>query len=75
MQVQVQKLHFEMDSIEKGIVELVSQHGIRKLVMGAAADKHYKRYRTHKNFNIIRIFTSLFCVYQLGISYVHSAVL
>jgi hypothetical protein len=32
-----------MDSIEKGIVELISQHGIRQLVMGAAADKHYSR--------------------------------
>ncbi|XAR54055.1 Non-specific serine/threonine protein kinase [Bertholletia excelsa] len=33
----------EMDSIEKGIVELISQHGIRKLVMGAAADKQYSK--------------------------------
>uniref|UniRef100_A0A2N9FI31 RING-type E3 ubiquitin transferase n=1 Tax=Fagus sylvatica TaxID=28930 RepID=A0A2N9FI31_FAGSY len=31
-----------MDSIEKGIVELISQ-GIRKLVMGAAADKHFSK--------------------------------
>ncbi|KAG6663518.1 U-box domain-containing protein 33-like [Carya illinoinensis] len=43
MGVRAEKLHIEMDSIEKGIVELISQHGIRKLVMGAAADKHYSR--------------------------------
>ncbi|XP_058225589.1 U-box domain-containing protein 33-like isoform X1 [Rhododendron vialii] len=39
----VDELHIEMNSIEKGIVELINQHGIRKLVMGAAADKHYSR--------------------------------
>ncbi|XP_068485036.1 U-box domain-containing protein 33 isoform X3 [Phaseolus vulgaris] len=43
MGVQEEKLHIEMDSIEKGIVELVSQHDIRKLVMGAASDKYYNR--------------------------------
>ncbi|KAI8545105.1 hypothetical protein RHMOL_Rhmol07G0016900 [Rhododendron molle] len=36
-------LHIEMNSIEKGIVKLINQHGIRKLVMGAAADKHYSK--------------------------------
>ncbi|KAM4094713.1 hypothetical protein ACB094_06G214800 [Castanea mollissima] len=35
--------HIEMDSIEKGIVNLICQHGIRKLVMGAAVDKHYSK--------------------------------
>ncbi|XP_030929474.1 U-box domain-containing protein 33-like isoform X2 [Quercus lobata] len=35
--------HIEMDSIEKGIVNLICQLGIRKLVMGAAADKHYSK--------------------------------
>ncbi|CAA7016913.1 unnamed protein product [Microthlaspi erraticum] len=39
--VQAEKLCFEMDSIEKGIVEMIYQHRIRKFVMGAAADKHY----------------------------------
>ncbi|TQE00512.1 hypothetical protein C1H46_013868 [Malus baccata] len=43
MGVRVEKLHIEMDCIEKGIVELISQHGIRKLVMGAAADKHHSK--------------------------------
>ncbi|KAK3004753.1 hypothetical protein RJ639_018398, partial [Escallonia herrerae] len=37
--VRAEKLHIEKDSIEKGIVELISQHGIRRLVMGAAANK------------------------------------
>ena len=38
------QVHTVMDYIEKGIVELISQHGIKKLVMGAAADKNYARY-------------------------------
>jgi hypothetical protein len=43
MGVRAEKLFIEMDCIEKGIVELVRQHGIKKLVMGAAADKHHSR--------------------------------
>ncbi|XP_061360041.1 U-box domain-containing protein 33-like isoform X2 [Gastrolobium bilobum] len=43
MGVRAEKLHIEMDSIEKGILELVSQHGIRKLVMGAASDRYHSR--------------------------------
>ncbi|KAG5076854.1 hypothetical protein JHK82_055549 [Glycine max] len=30
------------DSIEKGILELISQHGIRKFVMGAASDNEVR---------------------------------
>ncbi|XP_041002265.1 U-box domain-containing protein 33-like [Juglans microcarpa x Juglans regia] len=41
--VPAQKQPFEMDSIEKGIVECINSYGIRKLVMGAAAEKFYKR--------------------------------
>ncbi|KAK3194787.1 hypothetical protein Dsin_026097 [Dipteronia sinensis] len=41
MGVRAEKLYTEMDSIEKGILDLVSLCGIKKLVMGAAADKHY----------------------------------
>lgn len=33
-----------MDSIEKGIVQLISEHGIKWLCMGAAANKSYSRY-------------------------------
>jgi hypothetical protein len=32
------------EDIAKGITELVSKNGVSKLVMGAAADKHYSRY-------------------------------
>uniref|UniRef100_A0A2N9FKU1 RING-type E3 ubiquitin transferase n=1 Tax=Fagus sylvatica TaxID=28930 RepID=A0A2N9FKU1_FAGSY len=44
--VQADILHTEMDSIENGIVELISQHGMRELVMGAAADKYYSKNKT-----------------------------
>ncbi|KAM2280342.1 hypothetical protein ACFX1S_041075 [Malus domestica] len=43
MGIRAEKIHTEMDCIEKGIVKLISQLGIRKLVMGAAADKHHSR--------------------------------
>ncbi|RDX69245.1 U-box domain-containing protein 33, partial [Mucuna pruriens] len=43
MGVRAEKLYIEMDIIENGILELISQHGIRKLVMGAASDKSYNR--------------------------------
>jgi hypothetical protein len=36
-----------MDRIEQGILELISKHQIKRLVMGAAAEKHYKRYGTN----------------------------
>ncbi|MCL7039152.1 hypothetical protein MKW94_002154, partial [Papaver nudicaule] len=39
--VKVEKLEIEMDNIEKGIVDLITRHDIKWLVMGAAADKHY----------------------------------
>lgn len=35
--------HIEMESIEKGIVELILQHNVRRLVMGAAADRQYSK--------------------------------
>ncbi|KAK9202323.1 hypothetical protein WN944_017533 [Citrus x changshan-huyou] len=43
MGVRAEKLDTESESTEKGILELISHYGIRKLVMGAAADKHYKK--------------------------------
>ncbi|XP_050204107.1 U-box domain-containing protein 33-like isoform X2 [Mercurialis annua] len=46
MGVRSEKLCTEMGSIEKGILELISQHGIRKLVMGAASDKRYSKNMT-----------------------------
>jgi hypothetical protein len=43
-QVYAEKLHIKMDDIGEGIVALVYQHSIKKLVIGAAADKHYSGY-------------------------------
>ncbi|XP_010544728.1 PREDICTED: U-box domain-containing protein 33-like isoform X4 [Tarenaya hassleriana] len=36
-------MYIEMDSVEKGIVRLISQHRIRKFVMGAASDRYHSR--------------------------------
>ncbi|XP_010508094.1 PREDICTED: U-box domain-containing protein 33 [Camelina sativa] len=44
--VRAEKMFIEMESIENGIVQLISELGIRKLVMGAAADRHYSRRMT-----------------------------
>ncbi|KAK4266842.1 hypothetical protein QN277_023710 [Acacia crassicarpa] len=41
--VRAETLLLETESIEKGIVELVSQHGIRKLVVGAASGNRHCR--------------------------------
>ncbi|XP_041028667.1 U-box domain-containing protein 33-like isoform X2 [Juglans microcarpa x Juglans regia] len=43
MGVEAETLYTEMDRVEKGILELITKHGISKLVMGAAADKHYSK--------------------------------
>lgn len=43
-QVKCEKLVIENNDVAKGIMELVSLHGVSKLIMGAAADKHYSRY-------------------------------
>ncbi|XP_050385351.1 U-box domain-containing protein 33 isoform X3 [Argentina anserina] len=68
MGVRAEKLHIEMDCIEKGIVELISQHGIRKLVMGAAADKsHSSRKMTDlksKKAIYVREHAPIFCHIQ-----------
>ncbi|GLT79651.1 hypothetical protein SLA2020_511320 [Shorea laevis] len=45
--VQAEKLHIEIDDVAKGIVELVGQHHIKLLVMGAAANKHYSMGMNH----------------------------
>ncbi|RDX86290.1 U-box domain-containing protein 33, partial [Mucuna pruriens] len=46
MGVRAGKLLIEMDCIEKGIVELISYYGIKKLIMGAASDKYHSRRMT-----------------------------
>lgn len=39
LQVKATILTIEADQVQKGIVDLVNKHGIRKLVMGAMPDK------------------------------------
>ncbi|WCJ22781.1 U-box domain-containing protein kinase family protein [Euphorbia peplus] len=41
VEVHAEKICVETDDIGKGIVELIYQHDVKKLVMGAAANKHY----------------------------------
>ncbi|GAV81732.1 U-box domain-containing protein/Pkinase_Tyr domain-containing protein [Cephalotus follicularis] len=53
-EVHAEKLHIEMDDVGKGIVELIYQHSIKKLVMGAAANKHYSE-RTIKSEKAIYV--------------------
>ena len=43
-QVNCNKEAIQNDDIAKGIIELISLHGITKLVMGAASDKNYSKY-------------------------------
>ncbi|KAI8028249.1 U-box domain-containing protein 33 [Camellia lanceoleosa] len=57
-------VHTGKDSIEKVIVELISQHGIKMLVLGAAADKCYSRKMTQtksKKATYVRLQAPLFC--------------
>ncbi|KAB2056345.1 hypothetical protein ES319_A11G095600v1 [Gossypium barbadense] len=44
--VEAAKLNIEMDDAGKGIVELIRDQSIKKLVMGAAADKHFSEVMT-----------------------------
>ncbi|EOA24031.1 hypothetical protein CARUB_v10017247mg [Capsella rubella] len=41
MQVTAEIIYIEMDTVEEGILQLISQCRVTKLVMGAAADRHY----------------------------------
>ncbi|XP_074291327.1 U-box domain-containing protein 32-like [Silene latifolia] len=43
MGVHADRMWIEMDNVEEGIVDMIVQHGIKWLVMGAAADKYYKK--------------------------------
>jgi hypothetical protein len=36
-----------MDDAVRGLEQLITLHGVAKLVMGAAADKHYSKYGLH----------------------------
>ncbi|KAF3340257.1 U-box domain-containing protein 33-like protein [Carex littledalei] len=43
LKVTAEKLVIEMDDIAQGILVLISLHGVTRLVMGAASDKHYSK--------------------------------
>lgn len=43
LKIQAEKLVIDSDNVAKGLVELISLHGIERLVMGAAADKYFSR--------------------------------
>lgn len=45
----------EMESIEKGIVQLISQLSIKWLVMGAGASKSCSRYNAVKTFTYSQV--------------------
>ncbi|KAK9743011.1 hypothetical protein RND81_03G211200 [Saponaria officinalis] len=47
--VRVEKLYIEAFSIKEGIIQLIQQHCIRKLVIGAASEKLYSRRMTLKS--------------------------
>ncbi|XP_037455877.1 U-box domain-containing protein 33-like [Triticum dicoccoides] len=42
-QVQAEKLVVESDDVAEGLVQLITEHHVTALVMGAAADKHYTK--------------------------------
>ncbi|KAL2469048.1 U-box domain-containing protein 33 [Forsythia ovata] len=60
-----EKLHLEMDSVEKGIVQIISDYGIKWLVMGAAAKKSYSRKMTEpksKKAKYVHLKAPTFCL-------------
>ncbi|KAF5207714.1 U-box domain-containing protein [Thalictrum thalictroides] len=46
--VRAEKLFIDMENIDKGIVELVAQHEIKRLIMGAAIDKRTTTLKSKK---------------------------
>lgn len=44
LQVEAERLVIESEDVGKGKVELVAEHEIGELVMGAAADKNFSKY-------------------------------
>ncbi|XP_057533562.1 U-box domain-containing protein 33-like isoform X2 [Amaranthus tricolor] len=59
-----EKMHIEMNSIEAGIVEMITQQRIRSLVMGAAADSRFSRRMMEpksKKANYVRKHAPDFC--------------
>ncbi|KNA15816.1 hypothetical protein SOVF_094750 isoform A [Spinacia oleracea] len=63
-QVKVEKLYIEMKTVESGLVELISQYKIERLVMGAAADRSYSRKMMKpksKKAKYVRQYAPTFC--------------
>lgn len=59
-----------MRDIGKGIVDLIEQHAVTKLIMGAAADIHYSEYKLNANLFFIFYFYVLYksdCFISTGI--------
>ncbi|EEE57531.1 hypothetical protein OsJ_07848 [Oryza sativa Japonica Group] len=53
MKTDCQKVLIDMDDVAKGLEELITLHGITRLVMGAAADQHYSE---EPNENLLAIY-------------------
>lgn len=59
-----EKLYIDMDSVAEGIVEIISQQRIGRLIMGAAADSRYSRKMVEpksKKANYVRQHAPDFC--------------
>lgn len=59
LKVSCDKIIVENDDVAKGLEELITLHGITKLVMGAVSDKHYsKKLKTPKSKTSLRLMES-----------------
>uniref|UniRef100_A0A0E0K3B8 RING-type E3 ubiquitin transferase n=1 Tax=Oryza punctata TaxID=4537 RepID=A0A0E0K3B8_ORYPU len=52
MEIDCKKVIIDMDDVAKGLEELITLHGITRLVMGAAADQHYSEEMKEPNSKI-----------------------
>ncbi|KAF2315302.1 hypothetical protein GH714_038764 [Hevea brasiliensis] len=59
MGVQAEKLYIEMESIEKGILQLISGHGIRQLAMGQRQTSDFQELRRNNPLH-------MYCKYREG---------
>ncbi|CAM0944662.1 unnamed protein product [Alopecurus aequalis] len=56
LKVTCEKIVIENDDVAKGLEELITLHGITKLVMGAVSDRHYsKKLKTPKSKTSLRL--------------------
>jgi K+-sensing histidine kinase KdpD len=52
--VNASKIIIASDDIARGLVQLVDQHGVTELVMGAASDRAYSRYGIYGHCSDLR---------------------